>query len=80
MRILGKDSYWWKKEEKEWVMQDQNGDWYVYKRDEKTPPMKIKIKRTNQHSLGFSTKEYMIIALGAALGVSFALNIVALIL
>jgi hypothetical protein len=79
MRTLGKDSYWWKKEEKEWVMQDQNGDWYVYKRDE-TPPMKTKIKRTNQRSLGFSSKEYIIIALGAALGISFALNIVALIL
>ena len=76
MRILGKDSYWWKNEEKEWAMQDQDGDWYVYKKD-KTPTMKT--KRTSQRSLSFGTKDYIIIALGAALGVSLALNIIALI-
>ena len=78
MRILGKDSYWWKNEEKEWAMQDQDGDWYVYKKD-KTPTMKTKTKRTSQRSLSFGTKDYIIIALGAALGVSLALNIIALI-
>ena len=33
MRILGKDSYWWKKEEKEWAMQGRDGNWYIYKKD-----------------------------------------------
>ena len=78
MRTLDKDSYWWKKEEKEWAMQGRDGNWYVFKKD-KAPAMKTKTKQTNQRSLRFSTKEYIIIALGAALGVSLALNIVALI-
>ena len=59
-------------------MQDQDGDLYVYKKD-KTPTMKTKTNRTSQRSLSFGTKDYTIIALGAALGVSLALNIIALI-
>ena len=77
MRILDEDSYWWKSEEKEWAMQDRSGNWWVYKKNQK-PTMKIKTKRTGQGSFSFSTKEYIIIALSAALGVSLALNIVAL--
>ena len=78
MRTLDKHSHWWKKEEKEWATQGRDGNWYIYKRD-KAPAMKIKTKRTSQHSLGFGAKGYLIIALGAALGISLALNIVALI-
>jgi len=79
MRMLGKDSYWWKSEEKEWAMQGRDGNWYVYKKD-KAPTVKLKNKRTGQRSINFGTKEYIIIALGAALGISLALNVVALIL
>lgn len=78
MRILGEDGYWWKNEEKEWAAQDKSGNWWVYKKD-KEPSMRIKTKQKNQRSLKFTTKEYIIIALGAALGVSLALNVVALI-
>ena len=78
MRTLGKDSYWWKKEEKEWAMQDRSGSWWIYKEDQE-PTMKTKPKRAAQRSTSLTTKEYIIIALGAALGVSLALNIVALI-
>ena len=78
MRTLDKDSYWWKKEEKEWAMQDKSGSWWIYKEDQE-PTMKINPKRAAQRSASLTTKEYIIIALGAALGVSLALNIVALI-
>lgn len=78
MRILGEDSYWWKNEEKEWAAQDKSGKWWVYKKNEE-PIMQIKAKPKSQHSLSFSAKEYIIIALGAALGISLALNVVALI-
>ena len=41
MRILDKDSYWWKKEEKEWAMQDKSRNWWIHKKDQ-APTMKIK--------------------------------------
>jgi len=69
MRILGKDSHWWKKEEKEWAMQDRDGNWYVYKRDE-TPTMKISKKK--KRSLKFTKEQCIIVGLAAAFGVSFA--------
>lgn len=78
MRMLGKDSYWWKNEEKEWAMQDKSGSWWIYKEDQK-PTMKTNPKRAGQSSARLTTKEYIIIALTAALGVSLALNVVALI-
>ena len=77
MRILGKDSYWWKKEEQEWAMQDRDGNWWVYKNDKKRT-METKGKRKGEKSLKFTSEQYVMIGLGAALGVSLALNIVAL--
>lgn len=74
--MLNKDSYWWKGQEKEWAAQDKSGNWWVYKEDEK-PVMKIK-KKTGESSSNLSVEHYIMIALASALGVSLALNIVAL--
>ena len=71
MRILGKDSYWWKNEEKEWAMQDRDGDWYVYKRD-KTPTIKISKKKRSQQPLKFTKEQCIIVGLAVAFGGSFA--------
>ena len=80
MRILGEDSYWWKKEEKEWAAQDRSGNWWIYKQEEKQPPVKTYDKKRNgQTSNRFTTEHYIILALASALGISLALNIVALI-
>ncbi len=78
MRILGKDSYWWKSEEKEWAMQDRDGDWYVYKKD-KTPPMKTSKKRKEEQGGKFTKEQCVIIGLAAAFGVSLAVLIAILI-
>ena len=77
MRILGEDSHWWKSEEKKWAMQDRSGNWWLYEKDQE-PTMKTKPKRSGQRSASLTTKEYIIVALAAALGVSLALNIIAL--
>ena len=77
MRVLGEDSYWWKNEEKEWAAQDRSGNWWIYKKDKK-PAMKIK-RKTGESSTSLTTQQYIIIALASALGVSLALNIIALI-
>ena len=78
MRILGEDSYWWKKEEKEWATQDKSGNWWIYKESQE-PTMKTNNKRRKgQTSNRFTTEHYVILALASALGISLALNIVAL--
>ena len=77
MRILGEDSYWWKNEEKEWAAQDKSGSWWIYKKDQK-PAMKIK-RKSKEGSSRITTEQYIIIALASGLGVSIALNIIALI-
>ncbi|MAH47180.1 hypothetical protein CMI37_15240 [Candidatus Pacearchaeota archaeon] len=77
MRTLNKDSYWWKGQEKEWAAQDKSGNWWIYKEDKK-PSMKIK-KKTKEGSSRLTTQEYIMVALASALGVSLALNIIALI-
>ena len=78
MRTLDKNSHWWKSEEKKWAMQDKSGDWWIYKKDQ-APTMKINPKRAAQRSASLTVKEYIIIALSAALAISLALNVVALI-
>jgi len=78
MRTLDKNSHWWKNEEKKWAMQDKSGDWWIYKKDQASA-MKINPKRAAQRSAGLTTKEYIVIALSAALAISLALNVVALI-
>jgi hypothetical protein len=78
MRILGKDSYWWKSEEKEWAMQDRDGDWYVYRKD-KTPTMKTSKKRKEERGAKFTKEQCVIIGLAAAFGVSLAALIAVLI-
>lgn len=77
MRVLGEDSYWWKNEEKEWATQDKSGNWWIYKQEQK-PTMKIKRKK-KEASTHFTTEQYIIVALASALGVSLALNIIALV-
>jgi hypothetical protein len=77
MRILNKYSYWWKKEEKEWAAQDKSGNWWIYKRN-REPAMKTNNKRRKgQTSNKFRTEHYVILALASALGVSLALNVIA---
>ena len=78
MRTLGEDSYWWKKEEKEWAMQGRDGNWYIYKED-KTPTMKTSKKRKEERGGKFTTEHCIIIGLAAALSVTFAALLVALI-
>jgi len=77
MKVLNKDSYWWRGQEKEWAAQDQSGNWWIYKEDKK-PTMKIKNKPKESSNL-LTTQQYIIIALSSALGISLALNIIALI-
>ena len=79
MKILSKYSYWWKKEEKEWATQDKDGNWWVYKNENKSPNMKIINKRRKgQTSNVLKGDHYLIIALASALGVSLALNILSI--
>jgi len=79
VRILGKDSYWWKKEEKEWAAQDKSGNWWIYKKNQEPTVKTYDKKRNGQTSNKFSTEQYVIVALASALGISLALNVIALI-
>jgi len=80
MRILNKDSYWWKGQEKEWAMQDNSGNWWIYKENKKSPLMKTNDKRRNgQTSNRFTAEHYVIFILACVLGVSMVLNIITLI-
>jgi hypothetical protein len=80
MRMLGKDSHWWKEEEREWASQDQSGNWWIYKKTKEPTPMKIRNKRRNgQTSVRFAAEHYAIITLACALGISLVLNIIILI-
>jgi len=79
MRILNKDSYWWRGQEKEWAAQDKSGNWWIYKKTQE-PTMKTNDKRRKgQTTNRFTAEHYVIIALASALGVSLALNVIALI-
>jgi len=78
MRILSKDSYWWKKEEKEWAVQDKSGSWWIYKKGQKPTMKTYDKKRNGQTSNKFTTEHYVILALASALGISLALNVIAL--
>ena len=78
MRILNKHSYWWKKEEKEWAAQDKSGNWWIYKKSEEPTVMKTRKKRAGQTSNVWKAEHYVILALASALGISLALNIVAI--
>jgi hypothetical protein len=80
MRILNKDSYWWKGQEKEWAAQDSSGNWWIYKESQK-PTMKTNNKRRKgQTSNRFTTEHYVIFVLACVLGISMALNIITLLM
>ena len=79
MRILGEDSYWWKKEEKEWATQDKSGNWWIHKANQEPTVKTNNKRRKGQTSNRFTTEHYIILALASALGVSLALNVIALI-
>ena len=80
MRILDKYSYWWKKEEKQWATQDKDGNWWIWgRRDKSSVAMKPPSKRRKGQTSNVLTREqFLIIALASALGVSVALNVVAI--
>ena len=78
MRTLSRDSYWWKKEEKEWAVQGQDGNWYVYKKDN-TPTMKTSKKKKGEQGAKCTKEECVIIGLTDAFAVSFAALIAVLI-
>ena len=75
MRTLDKDSYWWKREEKEWVMQDKSGNWWIYKRKDEKVNTKTPEKRHRCLSNKFSWSEYALIVASGLLGISAALNL-----
>ena len=78
MRILDKDSYWWKKEEKEWASQDKSGNWWIYKKSEEPTMKTYDKKRNGQTSNKFTTEHYVIFVLACVLGVSLAMNVMTL--
>ncbi len=78
MRILSKHSHWWKKEEKEWATQDKSGNWWIYKNAKEEPTMKFKKRGAGERSNTWKTEHYVILALSSALGISVALNVVAI--
>ena len=72
MRILGKHSHWWKKEEKEWAWQDKHGDWWLSKRDDENSMKSPDKKKQVQRSHRFSVETYLAIFGASALGVIVA--------
>ena len=78
MRILNEHSHWWKGEEKEWITQGKDGIWWIWRKKSKSPNMKIDNGRSSQRSNILKKEHYIIIILASALGVSMALNIVAI--
>ncbi len=79
MKILNKDSYWWKGQEKEWATQDHAGDWWIYRSQKVKKPNMIIKKTSKERSNYLTPQQYAILLLCAVLGVSLALNVVAII-
>lgn len=77
--MLNKDSYWWKGQEKEWAAQDSAGNWWIYKSQETKKPKMIIKNKSKEKSNHLTPQQYVIILLSAILGVSLALNVVAII-
>jgi len=77
MKTVNKNNRWWVGIEKEWAYQDKAGDWWIF-RDKKVQTKPIKRKQ-RQMSARLSAKDYIILVLFSALGVSLALNVVGLI-
>lgn len=80
MKILNKDAYWWKGQEKEWATQDRSGNWWIYRDEKKGDNEMMFKKRPKERSAILSKEYYIIIALASALGISLGLNIVAILL
>ena len=78
MRVLNEHSHWWKDEEKEWIAQDKDGIWWIWRKKSKSPNMKIDNRRSGQRSNILRKEHYIIIVLASALGISVGLNIVAI--
>tara|TARA_Y100000588_G_scaffold24072_1_gene24092 strand:- start:8096 stop:8338 length:243 start_codon:yes stop_codon:yes gene_type:complete len=78
MKMLNKDAYWWKGQEKEWAMQDRSGNWWIYKNKKKDNNEMMFKRRSKEGSAIFSKEYYIIIALASALGISLALNVIAI--
>ena len=51
MRILDEHSWWWKGIEKEWVVADKNGDWWIFRDEEKKVATPEKKKTTIKENL-----------------------------
>ena len=75
MKILNEHGRWWKGVEKEWAVEDKDGNWWIY-RNKGKENMKIERKRSAQHSLRPPIYFYLSIVLAALLGISLAANVV----
>ena len=51
MKILDEHSRWWKGVEKEWAVEDKNGDWWIFKDEKKKVAIPKKKKTTMKHNL-----------------------------
>ena len=74
---IDKNGHWWVREKTDWAAEDKDGQWWILRN--KKPTMKTNDKRRKgQTSNMFTMEHYIIVALASALGISLALNAIAL--
>ena len=87
VKILNKDAKWWLREENEWVYQDHDGSWWLYKNEKKNkkgqkkmdscvnPLENLSSKKIGLLSMLLSWQGIMWLMYTFALGISIALNV-----
>ena len=67
MKIFNKNNFWWKNIEKNWVIKDKSGDWWIFKGD-KPLSESIPEPRNENKPSSFSYEQYFVLILSVALG------------
>lgn len=76
MKIFNKNNFWWKNIEKNWVIKDKSGDWWIFKGN-KPFEESIPEPRSENKPSSFSYEQYFVLILSVALGslLAFTLSI-----
>ena len=78
MKIFNKDNFWWKNIEKNWVIKDKSGDWWIFKKDKPLADAvadDVDEPRNEKKPSSFAFEQYLILILSTALGSLLAFTI-----
>lgn len=79
MKILNKNGRWWKNIENEWAYKDKSGDWWIFRTERQRRKKINKRVKKGETSEALDNKFYLILVLCSLLGMSLALNVIAIV-